>query len=332
MWRLAENTSMPAAIGALVVALLLPAPGESQTTSSDPLAVCETSVPDAIESCIRRAFTAVAAQPRIGLIAAGGAPVAGAAGPLGLRLGPLPRVTLAARASTITVQPHPPLEEGPPPEDRYLTALGGVAAIGVLPGFTPAPGIGGIGALDVLASGGLVVGGGLEGTALHGGAGVRLGLLRESFAAPGVALSAMAHRVGELARDGGAERIPGDSWRSEVGAVSLRLTAGRQLRGVGISGGAGWDRVTGDITVSVMGEGGPVPDPGQPGEDLVVRDHRSSRWTVFGGASRGFHVFQGAVEVGWQSGGSAPPGIAPRLADELARGRVYGTLSIRAGL
>jgi hypothetical protein len=98
----------------------------------------------------------------------------------------------------------------------------------------------GIGAVDLLLDAGLVPpSGGLEGTGTVVGAGARIGLLRETFGMPGVAVSAM---VRHTSRRHYSDEESGNTLDFPVTDLGSRLTVGKRVGPVGLLGGVGWNR------------------------------------------------------------------------------------------
>jgi hypothetical protein len=167
------------------------------------------------------------------------------------------------------------------------------AGLGIFDGFSPAPTIGGVLAVDVIgdvSSLRLPSGDGFEEASLAWGYGVRIGLLRESFTLPGASLSVMR-------RSGVSFTTTGDegSIDADVTTTSVRATVGKELLGLGVHGGAGWDRVSAD--------GRLIAAPGGvPASSVDFDDESDTRFVVFGGVARTFLVTSIGFDVGWTDG------------------------------
>src|SRR5690606_8272264 len=97
-------------------------------------------------------------QPRVGLAAAGGNPVAGTASTLGMRIGAFPRISIGGRVTAVRADLPPIRTIGRVDDiDFAVAALGADAAIGLFRGFSPAITVGGVLSLDLLASAGIVL-------------------------------------------------------------------------------------------------------------------------------------------------------------------------------
>lgn len=195
--------------------------------------------------------------------------------------------------------------------------LGGTFAIGLLPGFTPKPTVGGLLSVDVLATGDVLwAPGGLghDGTRLAYGLGLRIGVFRESFTLPGVSLTVAQRWVPTV-------RLV-DLWSAgpplemDVSTTSLRAVVGKDLWGLGWSGGVGWDRSS---------SGGSVPRPDGTTGDFSGLDN--SRGLLFAGVSWSYFLIQLSGELGWASGWSGDPAAAG--AYDPGSGRWFGGLSVR---
>jgi hypothetical protein len=75
---------------------------------------------------------------------------------------------------------------------------------------------------------------------------------------------------------------------------------GKDLWGVGVLAGVGWDRSGGDATVRVPDPGGELPQGTEA--SLVSFDESSTRRLLFLGASRTFLTLQISGEIGWAEG------------------------------
>jgi hypothetical protein len=300
--------------------------------------------------CHAVAQAAESAQPQLGILVAGGNPVLGTVRGGGVRLGGLPRIDVVGRASAVLVRVPDILAEGGASTshiDRQLSVpapiLAADAAVGIYPGFIAAPGIGGIGAVDVLASAAWLPfravglkGFGAESPDAAWGVGLRVGVLREGFQVPGVAVTVMRRQLGRVAFGAvcpGAPRpaaVPSGTcpqpWDAGEFAFDLRnwstrALVGKRLLGVGVTGGIGYDRYGSEVEYGFR-SGAEVRRP--PPMDL-----RSSRWSAFGNASYTFLLTSLALEAGWQQGGSAVPGFPPNAQFDPRRGTFFGSAALR---
>jgi hypothetical protein len=281
--------------------------------------------------CENVADAAVILQPRLGLAAAGGNPVPGTASTLGMRMGTLPRLSLGLRVSAADVD-VPPVERQTSTRDVSFP-IGSIAmdaSIGLFQGFSLLPTVGGFGSVDALASAGIVplpAGEGFDDSSPFTWAvGARLGILRESFTAPGVSVSAMHRRLGDVTY--GSETLTDrDAYfrLTDYQVTSVRGTVGKRLLGFGLTGGAGWDRYSADVS-------GRVRDPRvlSPAFQLEItqRGLTQSRTSLFGNVAFTLVILNVSAELGWQQGGEPIEDATDRLQQ---RG-VFGGLAIRVAL
>ncbi|HSG48493.1 MAG TPA: hypothetical protein VLA43_11810 [Longimicrobiales bacterium] len=289
----------------------------AQRCTGDPVAAIEIR-------CQEAALAVEALQAGVGLALVGGNPLPGGASSLGRRFGRTPRVALNARVG-LTRFPLPDLAGATVGDQRVLVpSIHATATVGVLNGFSPAPTVGGLLSLDLLATVGaafLPDDRGLPGTATGWGYGARVGLLRESFTLPGVTVSVTRNHSGTVdfvpVGPDGEPRAAVD-----VTTTSVRGVVGKEFMAVGLLAGAGWDRYSSDGSVTPRATlADPIPDP-RPVENVT-----SDRALFFAGISRTFLVLQLSGEVGWARGfgevDPALPGYDP------GAGTLFGTVSLR---
>ena len=194
-------------------------------------------------------------QQRVGIAFSGGNPVLGAASTLGMRLGTFPRVTAAIRMTAVQLDIPDAFTSSATDELSSLPRTTNIdAAVGVFSGLSLVPTVGGFGSIDLLASYGKISlsddDGYAEDPASWGG-GVRVGILRESFTAPGVAVSAMYRRIGDMSVASGSPSTGGGSVThlDNNSAISLRGTVGKRILMLGAVAGIGYDRYSSDVRV-----------------------------------------------------------------------------------
>ena len=292
----------PRSAAAVLAILVLPSVVSAQerllqqcaTITSDPTRRFCNMVVEAVEI----------GQPRFGLSVAGGNPIAGSASTLGMRIGSVPRVAGQLRVTAAKAD-LPPIERiGSSNEiDAAVPAINLDATIGVFDGFSLLPTVGGFASLDMLASVGLVPlpeGDGFNDNATSWAFGVRLGLLRESFTAPGLSFSVMYRRVGDV--DFGDRNLQTEQsyfTASDFSVLSLRGVIGKRLLFLGVSAGIGWDRYKSDIAFGVA-------NPsllGAPRFDFTENGLKESRVIYFGALSYTLLVLSLNLEGGYQTGG-----------------------------
>jgi hypothetical protein len=274
--------------------------------------------------CAGVADAAAIMQARVGIAAAGGNPVPGTASTLGMRLGSTPRVGLAlrftaARAST-------------PPVDRAgnTGGLGFTAAsvsldgsVGVFHGVRLAPTVGGFGSVDLLGSLGVVplpAGSDFPDSGpFTWAAGVRVGLLRESFTAPGVSVSAAYRSLGALSRgDRDLARTDAHVGLDGLSVTSLRAVVGKRFLGMGLTGGVGHDRYRSDATLRIR--------DGSVTRELTQDGLAQRRTSAFGSASLTYMILNLSAELGWQAGGDGAGST------KLERGGLFGGVAARLAI
>lgn len=256
------------------------------------------------QACQELSHAAAAVQRGIGLASALGGGVPGSSSTMGLRIGRMPRIGLSAAG--LAVRMTAPRVAGASPAGLQERAVGWVtglklgAAVGVLNGFQLGTNVGGVLAVDVLGAYSLLrlpAAVGLDGWSSGGGAGFRVGLLRESFTLPGVSVSAMRHWRGDV-RSGADDAARVGSVETGATTTSLRATVGKNWFVVGLLAGAGWDRYSGRARVSVPGGG--------PAASVAEGDLRSTRRLYFAGAWLSYLVARLSVEAGMVEGAADP--------------------------
>jgi hypothetical protein len=264
------------------------------------------------------------AYPQVGIAAAGGSPVLGTEGTRGITLGFIPKTTGTLRLNAARLR-LPDLRSNESLADvrtSVVTVVKLETATRLYDGIASGTATG-IGSLDLLLDAGVVPGtGDLHGTGTEVGGGARLGLLRETFGTPGVALSAMVRHTSRL-RYGDGDN--GASIEFPVTDLSSRLTVGKRVGPVGLLGGVGWDRFStrGSAVYRYLSQG-----PAELGAKLD-----DSRWALFGDVAWALPVGSLVVEGGWMSGGDATFGYDPDTHRYDPRdGTVFGSLGLRISL
>jgi hypothetical protein len=292
-------------------------------------------------------------QGTLGLLAGAGGPVPASPSTAGQRLQGSPRWVLDAgfgvvRGNLPATTPEERAEGGP--RELLLAPRLSVVA-GVFEGVSPAPTVGGIGALDLVAEARWLpvpAPSTLEGGTLAWGVGARLGLIRESFTLPGVTLVGMYRGTGRLERRGpteSGELRTGPSSSDPLApfvargdmsvaprVTSLRAVVGKDLLQVGVSAGVQQDWIRGDAetTTRFVWSDDPAALDGAPG----TRERRGvpvDRTTWFVGVNRTWVVAQVTAELGWSPRPDPPggPEWAPVREEALARSAFSGAVSFR---
>jgi hypothetical protein len=317
------------ALGA-AAGLLGPAPAAAQ---DDPLPSCSAFSADA-DAChaVRQALHS--AVPQVGIAVLGGSPLPGTASVAGVRLGFVPGLTLSLRANAAGIK-LPDVRYGQQngvsnQASKTLLYAGADAAVALFQGFSSGT-ASGIGALDLLLSAGVLPGnGGLRGSLPTYGAGVRVGLLRETFGTPGVSLTGAWRGTGQAEYGGAcagggscaAGTAPALAWH--LHALSTRLVMGKRVARVGLSGGAGYDHYSDGNAHFTASSGGA----------LLERRERvgEGRWSAFAGLSWALPAGALTAEGGWMQGGDAVAGYPSGAAYDPGAGTPFGSLSLRLSL
>ncbi|HKJ92814.1 MAG TPA: hypothetical protein VJ957_06580, partial [Longimicrobiales bacterium] len=214
-----------------VPGLLAPAPAAAQETALT--SRCAAISVDADQRfCNLVAQSVVVLQPRLGIAAAGGNPVAGTASTVGMRMGATPRLSLTLRTGGILVEGPGILDRTTGGTVRFLAAgLGVDAAMGLLEGLSLAPTVGGVLSVDALAGATLMplAGNFQQAVNLSWALGGRVGLLRESFTLPGVSVSLMYRHFGHVTF-GDPGLVGSDGFfQSNLSMLSLRGAASKRI-------------------------------------------------------------------------------------------------------
>jgi len=311
-----------------LVLLLLPAAAHAQTLRAQ----CDdASRSDVRGFCRNVADAAAVMQPRIGIALSGGNPVPGTASTLGMRLGSMPRISISARVTAAEVEI--PGAERMTDSSNVSFPVGSIDAdvsVGLFSGISLLPTVGGFGSIDLLGSIGIIplpAGEGFDDSApMTWAAGARIGILRESFTAPGISVSGMYRSLGDVAFGDGA-LSDRDAFLSatDFNAVSLRATVGKRVFGFGLTGGIGWDRYSADVAATVRDPS--VLDPTNV-LSIAEDDMAQDRVSAFGNVSFTLLILNLSAELGWQQGGDVPAGASDLIG---SRG-LFGGLALRLAL
>lgn len=269
------------------------------------------------------------AQPRMGLAFTGGNPVPGTASTLGMRLGTLPRVSVAGRFTGVAVEVPQILRRQSRNEiDYFLPSFNLDGSVGILSGFSPAPTVGGVGSLDLLGSLGILPlpndDGFDDATALSWAIGARLGLLRESFTLPGVSVSGVLRRVPDVTfGDPQLDRTDA-FFASDLTVLSARAAVSKRVLLLGATAGVGYDHYTSDLDIGFR-----TPDL-LGFEEFRVRfeDFENDRFSAFLNLSWTLLILHAVGELGWQEGADRVRGVSFDADD----GTFFGSLALRVSI
>jgi len=315
---------VPAALLALAALALGGRPARAQDAGEVRSRCVETG--GAPDRCTRAAVGARALMGEVGLASGLGSEVPGSPSPLGRKIGNRPRLSTSLRIAGSAASLPDVFHVGPGPATEarsfVLPAIHLGVAAGLLDGFSLLPTVGGFLSLDAFASLSFVMppsGEGFHGSATGLSFGVRAGILRESFTLPGLAVSVSRRYAGDVRLGDAALGDPADL-SVDPAVTSVRATVGKDLFGVGVLGGMGWDFHSADALIR-MGTDGTAPiELSSPLE--------ADRRVYFGGAALSFLLLQLSVEAGWAGGFERVPGTTGEAFDS-ARGSAFGSVAVR---
>lgn len=281
----------------LCIALLGLNPAAASSQDDDLAATCRSSVAGQAEECFLAASAVRLIHPRVGTALWGGSPVPGSASTLGMRLGSIPRFTLAGRVVVLPMELPPLRDRNRNAGTRTLAgALSGQTTVGILPGWSPLPTVGGFMSLDATVRGSWLLlpedDGFQNGNVLGGSVALRLGLLRESFTLPGISVTGSYGRSTEVSF-GDPETDDGHI-AGALGNWSLTGAVTKRVGPVGMTGGVALDRYTSDVEFSYR----PLPPVSVTATQTAHA--ATDRWSAFGNLSWTFLVFHASLEAGWQ--------------------------------
>jgi hypothetical protein len=273
--------------------------------------------------CLSTALAVQALLGHVGGAAGLGSDVPGTASNLGMRLGTNPRVSVALRASGRRVSM--PLLSDPTGIGRKtftVPAYHATIAVGLLDGFRIMPTVGGFLSIDVFGQVSIISvheSRGLGDRVTAYSVGARIGLVREGFTVPGVSMS-VARRIIDSATNGATDMGDAAQFSIDPSVTSVRATVGKDLYGVEVMAGFGWESYYTDAVIGVI--------DGQGGLAVGRAPLDVSRALYFVGGGMTFRVVLSAsVEVGFAQGYDPLPGYVGAYD---ARGRTpFGTLAFR---
>ncbi len=307
----------------------LPARGYGQDTlDPDLTAACQQQAPALLSGLCRDVILSLQVfQPEAGLLLVGGNPVLGTASPIGTRFRFIPRLYLGARINFVFVDVPNIIEPGSSGTLSFPAAMPQLdVSVGLFNGFSPDRTLGGLLAVELLGSLSAVIlpgGEGFQSNATGFGIGARIGLLRESFTAPGISISGM-YKWTSRAEFG--DVIAGDAaqFSSDLRVLSLRGGISKSFLFLGLAGGLGWDRYMSDVDFSLRGPIGVIEIlPESNRTDLTTE-----RWSAFVDLSYILLFFSIVGELGWQE----TEKFVISTGDEIESGNLFGAIGIRLSL
>ena len=315
---------------------------------------------DTADFCYSVAQAVESLQPQVGIAVAGGNVTAGSATRGGIRLLPIPGLTLSAKlnvaAARIPDITDPASGAGRTTRERSVPVpvVQGVAAFGLFSGFSASPTLGGIGGLDLLGSvSWLPLNSsrdfGKNSAAAAFGVGGRVTLLKESFVTPGVSLSVMYHDLGRVSYGnvcdppGATAGFQNDEFRFESGACagggdpgefnfdlqdwSTRAQVGKRFGPFGVAAGLGYDRWSSEIDYGFRGSCIGVPNCFVRVSDVQLD---SDRLSTFADASFGGVLGAVVGEIGWMQGSAPIGGYQAALNDfDPKSGTFFGSVGVK---
>lgn len=351
---------------ALTFAIALPAQAQNELLRSCaeldvPVSGLPTTVTEQYQFLCGQVFNSLSnLQPSVGIAFAGGNPVLGTATTFGTRFGILPRVSVTARAN-VALAELPDLFDGYSARltGSQLGAMGttgipigsiqGDVSIGVFNGVSIAPMIGGIGSVDLLGSVAMlpqIEDFGLSEAIMNIGVGARIGILRQGMLVPGISISGMYRRMGEVAFGDLAAGDPGE-FSTNLETLSLRAVASKGVLMFDLAVGAGYDKYSSDVDLGwilscetvecVTVNGGKVLDlPGRLAGELST-----AAWNVFADVSLNLLILNLVGEIGYQKAidpidldALTEAGLPnqPMTTEELKGGRFFGSIGLRVAI
>ncbi|MGH7445087.1 MAG: hypothetical protein ACREKM_09435 [Longimicrobiales bacterium] len=322
---------MTKGIASLAAACLLAGSAGGVHAQNSLTARCTEQAPVAdVDFCNTIAQAIEIAQPRIGIAASAGNPTMGTSSTLGMRIGSFPRIAIAPRVTVAALDLPPIAQRNGDEIGALVPAIGVDAGVGVFSGLAMFPTVGGFGSLDVYGSLGRVLLPGDEG--FDGGIttwalGAQVGILRESFTAPGISVTGTYRSIGDISF--GDELVTDSDAHFALDGLrawGLRGTIGKRFLLFSATAGAGYDWYESDVLMRFA-----TDDPSLEGSRTIeTAEFGSRRFTGFGNLAFTVVIVSVVGELGWQQG--AGPFTGPGASDLLEKGGWYGSLALRLTL
>ncbi|UCC47846.1 MAG: hypothetical protein JSV41_10215 [Gemmatimonadota bacterium] len=273
------------------------------------------------------------AQPELGLLLAGGNPVLGTASPIGARFRFIPRVHIGGRINFVWAD-VPDIIDYPSDTLSPLGTLGFVVpmpqadiSIGVFEGFELGTTLGGFASLELLGTLSTLLlpsGDGFEANVSGFGLGARVGLLRESFTAPGISVSGLYKWLGRV-QLGNVDEGDDAEFGADMRVASFRAGLSKSFVALGLALTLGYDNYWSDIDFAIATAPGVV-------NEIVSEDSpfelASGRWSAFVDVSYILLFVNIVAEVGWQE----EQRLAGSRELEIESGNLFAALGIRLTL
>ncbi len=273
-------------------------------------------------------------QAELGMVLAGGNPVLGTASPVGTKFRFIPRFNIGGRiavgsAGIPDVLDYPQDIADPTGERSFSVPVAQLdLSVGVFDGLQLGTTLGGLASVELLGTLGAIMlpdDEGFGGNVTGLGLGARIGVLRESFTAPGISISAMYKWHGRV-QYGDTDRGDAGSFEMDMKVFSLRAGLSKSFVAFGFALTLGYD--------SYWSEVGFILDPPPAGPPVALpaagetADLQAERWSAFVDVSYIVLYFNIVAEAGWQE----EQKLISSKGDEFGSGNFFGTLGIRLTL
>ena len=276
-------------------------------------------------------------QPEAGLALVGGNPVLGTASPLGPKFRFIPRLNIGGRLNFAFVdQPNVisyPDSAGDPIEKESFVLVSPQldVSIALFKGVNLTTTLGGFGAVELLGSFGAIIypsGKGFVNNSTAFGLGARIGVLRESFTAPGVSVSLYRKWSDRIQR--GTSGFSDAEYGMDLRAWSFRGAISKSFVAFALGFTLGYDNFSSDVDYSVSEIAGAFLEPSvipvATENDLVKLD--SSRWSAFVDVSYIVLFVNLVGELGWQESET----LLLSNGDDIKSGQFFSALGVRLTL
>ncbi|UCC74467.1 MAG: hypothetical protein JSV86_07905 [Gemmatimonadota bacterium] len=273
-------------------------------------------------------------QPELGIALAGGNPVLGTASPIGTKFRFVPRIHLGGRISWTWAEIPDLLDYPEDMADPVGTRSFSIPSaqldlsVGVFDGFQLGTTLGGLASVELLGTLSAIIlpnGEGFEGDATGWGLGARVGLLRESFTAPGISISGMYKWHGRVQYGDTGEGDAGE-FGMDMSVTSFRLGLSKSFVALGLALTLGYDSYSSDVDIAVNPPPPTVPVVVVPEDNPV--ELQMERWSAFVDVSYIVLYFNIVAEVGWQE----EQKLGSSRWGELESGNFFGSIGIRLTL
>lgn len=306
-----------------------------QTADPDLFRACESAGldPGQLARCGDVVTAVQSLQPELGMALAGGNPVLGTASPIGTKFRFIPRIHLGGRINFVWAAIPNVLD--PPGDTQAPLGLRQFSvpmpqldvSVGIFDGVRLGSTLTGLGSVELLGSLGpmiLPAGEGFENDATGVGLGARIGLIRESFTAPGLSLSAEYQWAGRI-RHGNVARGDDAQFGMDVSATSFRLGLSKSFVAVALALTVGWDHYQSDVDFGLADADGSLLAIVPAGEPRSLSE---DRWLGAVDVSYIVLFLNIAAEFGWQGGRR----YSTSRGDEITSGKLFAAIGIRVSL